>query len=193
MMLLIMTAFLGGASTVQAQAKFGKPIADEAPRASQENPRVDDPTVSNAKNVAESAVPQHLRPPKAPNLPQVLPDDVGPMPPTREQLFRVQSEEVMREWLRQEMPLVKNVDFPKSATVAFEAGACAFVKQVVAPVASQVCYRPLYFEDKRAERFGQYVPCIQPLISAGRFYGDVILLPYRLWQTPPWTFECDNR
>jgi hypothetical protein len=122
------------------------------------------------------------------------PDAFGLTPPTREQLFRVQSEKGLQERLRQELPQVKKVDFPKDAPGVPEVPELApFAKHVVSPIASQVCYRPLYFEVKRTERFGEYVPCVQPLMSAGRFYGDVLLLPFRMCLTPPWTFECDNR
>ncbi len=123
-------------------------------------------------------------------------DEFGLKPPTREQLFRVQSEQALKERLRQELPKVKKVDFPKDALAPPEVPAdhpAPFAEHVVAPIAGQVCYRPLYFEDKRTERFGLYVPCVQPFLSAGRFYGDVILFPARLVRTPPWTFECDNR
>ena len=122
------------------------------------------------------------------------PDEFGLKPPSRDELFRVQSEQSLKERLRQGLPQVKKVDFPKEASYPEMPGDIApFPEQTVAPIAGQVCYRPLYFEVKRTERFGQYVPCVQPLLSAGRFYGDVIILPGRLLLTPPWTFECDNR
>lgn len=122
------------------------------------------------------------------------PDEVGLTPPTRDQLFRVQSEQALKERLRQELPKVKKVEFPKDASrPEVPAEVTPFPEHVVSPIAGHVCYRPLYFEDKRTERFGQYVPCVQPLLSAGRFYGDVVILPIRLLKSPPWTFECDNR
>ncbi len=45
---------------------------------------------------------------------------------------------------------------------------------------------PVYFDDINAERFGNHVGIMQPFLSAAKFYGDVILLPYRAWMTPPW-------
>jgi len=123
-------------------------------------------------------------------------DEFGLAPPTRAQLFRVQSEQALKERFRQEMPKVKNVDFPKDVPPLPEVRGsenAPFPEQTISPIAGQVCYRPLYFEDKRTERFGQYVPYVQPLLSAERFYRDVLLLPCRLVMTPPWSFECDNR
>ena len=121
------------------------------------------------------------------------PDEFGLTPPTREQLFRVQSEEGLKERLRQELPQVKKVDFPREAPAVLFTELAPFPEKMVSSIASQVCYRPLYFEVKRTERSGEYVPYVQPLLSAGRFYGDVLLFPFRLCLTPPWTFECDNR
>ena len=123
-------------------------------------------------------------------------DEFGLTPPTPAQLFCVQSEESLKDRLRQELPNIKNIAFPAGSTrpVASAAtGSEPFPQQTIAPVSCQVCYRPLYLEDKATERFGSYVPCVQPLLSAGRFYCAAVMLPYRLWQAPPWTFECDNR
>jgi hypothetical protein len=141
-------------------------------------------------------VPQNAQAPRSQAPKETTPDEFGLTPPTRDQLFRVQSEQTLRERLRQGMPKVKKVEFPQEASplpVVPNADLPPFPGQMIAPIASQVCYRPLYFEDKRTERFGQYVPCVQPLVSAGRFYVDVLILPCRLLLTPPWTFECDTR
>ena len=125
------------------------------------------------------------------------PDEFGLLPPTPEQLFRVQSEQAMKKRLRQDLPQVKNVDFPKEGPplpAGSDPDLTMFPAHVfVSPNAGQVCYRPLYFEDAGTDRFGDYVPCLQPLISAKRFYMDLLSLPCRMWLAPPWTFECDNR
>ena len=122
-------------------------------------------------------------------------DEFGLMPPTPDQLFRLQSEQALKERLRQELLNVKKVDFPGEGTplrAITGTDAVPFPDLVIAPVAGQVCYRPLYFENKWTERFGYYVPCVQPLLSAGLFYGNVLLLPYHWCKAPPWTFQCDN-
>ncbi len=171
--ILATTIVLGGNGRAQAQARIGTPLATgEAPVAQQ-------PEVHN---------------PQAPK--ETSPVEFGLAPPTRDQVFRVQSEQALKQRLRQELPQVKKVDFPRGATLLGEESATAaqsFPVQAIAPIAGQVCYRPLYFEDKQTERFGNYVPCLQPFLSAGRFFGDYLLFPYRLCQAPPWTFECDNR
>ncbi len=114
--------------------------------------------------------------------------------PTPEQLFLVQSEHALQQRLRQELSNVKQVDFPTDAPLPeVSREFTPYPEQIVSPIVDPVCYRPLYFEAKRTERFGKYVPCVQPLLSAGRFYGDVVILPCRLLWTPPWTYECDNR
>ena len=44
-----------------------------------------------------------------------------------------------------------------------------------------VCHRPLYFQDVPLEHFGQSCcPYLQPAISAAKFLGNVLILPYRV-------------
>jgi hypothetical protein len=120
-------------------------------------------------------------------------DDFGLTLPAGEHLFRMESEQAFRERLRRELPQVKNVLFPKDVPFVQESKiAKAFAAPCVGPIAASICFRPLYFEDKKAERYGQYVPCLQPLISTSKFYLGVLMLPGRLIASPPWTFECDN-
>jgi len=173
--------FLSSETWTYAQVSFGKPVAAETESVSQ-SPQL--------------PIPRETQPQGN----QGIRDEFGLAPPTRAQLFQVQSEqsqkEVLRQELRQELPNLEKVEFPADAKLPSQApgaGQTAFPQQFVSPVPNNVCYRPLYFEDKATERFGHYVPYAQPFLSAGCFYGDVIILPYRVWQTPPWTFECDNR
>ena len=44
--------------------------------------------------------------------------------------------------------------------------------------------RPLYFEDVNLERYGNQHAILQPLISAGKFAGSIITLPYQLIAKP---------
>jgi hypothetical protein len=134
--------------------------------------------------------------PRAQEIKKKDDDEFGLKLPTREQLFRLQSEQAFLERLRKELPEAKNVQFPKDVPFVPEVPQeklVPFPRQSVAPVSGQVCYRPLYFEDKKTERFGEYVPCLQPLVSTTRFYVGVLMLPWRLYVKPPWVFECDNR
>lgn len=41
-------------------------------------------------------------------------------------------------------------------------------------------HRPLYFEDVRLERHGATWGCLQPPVSAGKFLGDLVTLPYHV-------------
>ena len=47
------------------------------------------------------------------------------------------------------------------------------------------CYRPLYFEEMNLERYGYSWGILQPVISAGRFYGNAAVLPFRLAHQRP--------
>jgi len=44
--------------------------------------------------------------------------------------------------------------------------------------APSVAYRPLYFEDPWLERHGYHYRCLQPMVSAAKFYGRIPFLPY---------------
>ncbi len=48
-----------------------------------------------------------------------------------------------------------------------------------------VCYSRLLFQQKNFERYGWDLGPISPILSAGKFYMDVALLPYHL-ATRPW-------
>ena len=47
-----------------------------------------------------------------------------------------------------------------------------------------VAYRPLYFEDVWLERHGYDYGCLQPVVSAAKFYGRIPLFPYMLGANP---------
>ena len=45
-------------------------------------------------------------------------------------------------------------------------------------VPTSIAYHPLYFQQVALERYGQTVcPCLQPVISAGQFYGTALATP----------------
>ena len=54
-----------------------------------------------------------------------------------------------------------------------------------------VCYERLYFEDKDSERYGWELGILQPLVSIGKFYSDVLMLPYNFGTRPCQRFEAD--
>lgn len=55
--------------------------------------------------------------------------------------------------------------------------------------ASGLCHKPLYFEDVELERYGHsWGPVVQPVISGGKFFATVPVLPYKMGVEAPW--EC---
>jgi hypothetical protein len=52
--------------------------------------------------------------------------------------------------------------------------------------ASALCHKPTYFEDVHLERYGHsFGPIVQPVVSAGHFFGTFPVLPYKMGLTPP--------
>jgi hypothetical protein len=57
-------------------------------------------------------------------------------------------------------------------------------------LASNLTHHPLYHEDIMLERHGhQRWPLLQPAVSGARFFGGVILMPYKLTLKKPWEEE----
>jgi hypothetical protein len=117
-------------------------------------------------------------------------------PPTPEQLFRPESEAAWRARIAEEAARRGlRVEFPRDApfdrTAGPAPGCPCFPPGVAIAAPDAVCYQPLYFEDRNTERYGWRVPGVQPLLSAGRFYFDVLALPYHLVELPPWACGSD--
>ncbi len=56
-----------------------------------------------------------------------------------------------------------------------------YPEMVYAWKASNLCHKPLYFEQPAVERYGHALPpFIQPLASGAHFFVDVLLLPYHM-------------
>ena len=53
---------------------------------------------------------------------------------------------------------------------------------------AQFCHCPIYLEDRCLERCGVSHGCLQPTISAFRFFGGVLLLPLEMCRTPPCSY-----
>ena len=61
-----------------------------------------------------------------------------------------------------------------------------FTDTTVTWKASGACHKPLYFEDVQLERYGhEWGPFAQPVISTAHFFGDVIVMPYKMGIHPP--------
>lgn len=63
-----------------------------------------------------------------------------------------------------------------------------FPDQTIFWEATHYEHQPLYFEEINLERYGYDRGCMQPVFSAGNFYGSVALWPYKL-VCYPW-YEC---
>ncbi len=50
---------------------------------------------------------------------------------------------------------------------------------------ADICYRPLFFEDITLERYGHHYGCLQPAVSAVRFFGRIPIVPYLAGANPP--------
>ncbi len=56
--------------------------------------------------------------------------------------------------------------------------------------ASNLCHKPLYFEEVHLERYGHTAgPIKQPLLSGAHFFGYIAVLPYKMAISPP--MECE--
>jgi hypothetical protein len=74
---------------------------------------------------------------------------------------------------------------PPGVTYQGRAWPC-FISTIPASVTS---YHPLYFEDRNVERYGWDAGIFQPMLSAGKFYLDLAMLPYNIGQQFPWSLE----
>src|SRR5690606_37474285 len=51
--------------------------------------------------------------------------------------------------------------------------------------ASQVCHKPLYFEERALERYGHTTgPLLQPWISGAHFFTNIAVMPYKMGINP---------
>lgn len=63
-------------------------------------------------------------------------------------------------------------------------------KTVLQWAPSNLWYNPLYFQDIGLERYGHtHKPWVQPLVSTGKFFGQVVGLPYQMVLNPPQSRE----
>ena len=78
-------------------------------------------------------------------------------------------------------------NLPMNCGIGYEAYAGRqFIPSAVEWKASGLCHKPLYFEDVQLERYGHEVgPVLQPLISSAHFFGNMLILPYKMGINPP--------
>ncbi len=126
-------------------------------------------------------------------------DDLGDFSlelPTPSQLFRPESEAQSRARIRQrayERKITK-VEFPKDSPLVYEREMPSYMKpyQVITFHSECVFYRPLYFEEKRIERYRHYVPGLVWITSPALFYARGITLPARMIIRPPWGWQSSH-
>jgi hypothetical protein len=115
-------------------------------------------------------------------------------PPGPERLFRLESEFRLRERIRQEARVpgvAERVVFPEEPPLP----AIPFAPRAWAPSVEHaepyyLCHRRLYFEQPNSERYGWELSFLQPFVSAGKFYFDVLFLPYHMATEPCRHYEC---
>lgn len=121
-------------------------------------------------------------------------------PPGPERLFRVESERMMKERMRQESRTYgkfQRISFPEDPIITKDKYIPRPLKlgpNYLAEVAEPfyVCYHRPYFAQLNPERYGWELGVLQPFVCAGRFYFDAFLLPY-YWGTEPFRcYECDR-
>jgi hypothetical protein len=114
--------------------------------------------------------------------------------PSSDRLFRLESEAALFERIRQEnRQRSERAQFPELVVIASDGKAHPVRQNPPTQIqiqASYVCYQPLYFEQVNTERYGWECGILQPLISTGKFYADLAMLPYNMAVSPPWT--CDS-
>lgn len=117
--------------------------------------------------------------------------------PSAERLFRLESEQAYRERFKKEYKESKkrDLEFPKEPELVPPGTTYAgrlWPVQTTDRVAAYVCYNPLYFEDLNSERYGWDAGIFQPLLSTGKFYVDLLKLPYEMGIQMPWHCEYNS-
>jgi hypothetical protein len=116
-------------------------------------------------------------------------------PPSKEELFRLESESsfLRRMQLRKRIQQ-QNAEYtlPPETSITGTLAPRAFLPQQATLFPSYVVYHPLYFQQINAERYGWELGVFQPLVSTAQFYGDVLLMPYKVAYNPPWTCDANT-
>jgi hypothetical protein len=107
---------------------------------------------------------------------------------------QLESESALMERMRQEARARgERLDFPKEPILAKEpylGRNWSPLTRVVEPY--YVCYGRLLFEQKNFERYGWDLGPVTPLLSAGKFYWDVLALPYHIGTRPFQQYEVSS-
>lgn len=114
--------------------------------------------------------------------------------PGPERLFRRESEEEVFERIRQQERQAGGsgrVIFPEEVAISTEpyAPRCFPVCTLLVEP-SYVCHGRLYFDQPNFERYGWDLGMLTPAINLGRFYTDVITMPYQMGTRPTEHYDC---
>jgi hypothetical protein len=116
-------------------------------------------------------------------------------PPGPERIFgRLDSEPSLQERMRQEArgrKPMERISFPEEPILSREQYVARVFppsREVVEPY--YVCFERLYFEQPNMERYGWDLGFVAPFASAGKFFWDVVALPYNLGTEPCRKFDC---
>jgi len=107
-------------------------------------------------------------------------------PPSPERLFRFESEQKLRDRIRQELKDVRKVEFPPSDEITLSSQRTPRIWPFLVATSepNTFCYKRPWFEQKNFERYGWDLGILQPFVSTGVFYTDLALLPLH-WMTDP--------
>ncbi len=161
-------------------------------------PLTGEPDEDAKSAVAVQAVPPGtapVPPPKSSAADEEL-DLLQLKPPRPDRLFRLESEQAMRERIRKEAqanPKLPRPEFPPEGPPS--AGTLTpriwpWYTWAVEP--NYLCHGRLFFEQTLAERYGRDFGPLHPLLSGGLFYYDLATFPLRalLWPCRP--YECHH-
>jgi hypothetical protein len=121
-------------------------------------------------------------------------------PPGPDVIFRLETEDSLFERIRQEdkdrqkpgqqqSPL----QFPREPVLSTQPYyGRNWPQQALAVEPNYVNYGRLYFEEKNSERYGWELGPLQPVVSAGWFFKDVLALPYKMGTDPCRTYESNR-
>ena len=113
-------------------------------------------------------------------------------PPGAERLFRLESEDSLRERMRQEkrsMDQLERIAFPSDVVLSTKSYDSQWRTKEwerhdrkVEP--SYLTFDRLYFQEINSERYGWDLGAVQPFVSTAAFYFDFVFLPYHMATDP---------
>ena len=129
-----------------------------------------------------------------PKLPNKLTDDED-LPP-QDRTFQADCDKVASQIASSPIHLISLnlAPIPKAdSTIPYECPLTGYgtdvrcwTPQTFTFTASNLCHKPLYFQDIQLERYGHSRgPILQPFASAAHFFGNIAILPYNTGVYPP--------